>query len=425
MANPDHSTAVDPSAYVYLDPTGYHSLTPFRTCDTRSASTTPANQCKGKTLGSGGTVNVQITGGVVPAGARSVVVNLTAVNDTNSSTLITAYPAGVARPLASNINIQHGGVATNLAIVQLSSAGAITIYNAVGLVDVIVDVEGYFATPVGSGTVPGEFHSIPPLRRCDTRIGCGGAVAGGTWRDVVVSGLPPGVPLSTPSIPSDGTAATAVFNLTATGDIQATYLAVAPPNSSDQCPARPLVSNVNPAADQSLPNRVISALGPRNDVCVFNAVGSIYFIIDVDGWFGTGAETTAGALFNSVAPTRICDTRPGSRTECAGETLGGNSALAIPVAGVHEVPVMSGTPPIAIVANVTAVAGNATTFFTLYPASVVPLPRASDLNALSGEVIANLSIVGVAQNAPSVGDVALYNAVGTINAILDLAGWFQ
>ncbi len=425
MANPDHSTAVDPSAYVYLDPTGYHSLTPFRTCDTRSASTTPANQCKGKTLGSGGTVNVQITGGVVPAGARSVVVNLTAVNDTNSSTLITAYPAGVARPLASNINIQHGGVATNLAIVQLSSAGAITIYNAVGLVDVIVDVEGYFATPVGSGTVPGEFHSIPPLRRCDTRIGCGGAVAGGTWRDVVVSGLPPGVPLSTPSIPSDGTAATAVFNLTATGDIQATYLAVAPPNSSDQCPARPLVSNVNPAADQSLPNRVISALGPRNDVCFFNAVGSIYFIIDVDGWFGTGAETTAGALFNSVAPTRICDTRPGSRTECAGETLGGNSALTIPVAGVHEVPVMSGTPPIAIVANVTAVAGNATTFFTLYPASVVPLPRASDLNALSGEVIANLSIVGVAQNAPSVGDVALYNAVGTINAILDLAGWFQ
>lgn len=425
ITNPDHSTALDPSAYVYLDPTGYHAITPFRTCDTRSASTTPPNQCKGKPLGSGGTLNVQITGGVVPAGARSVVVNLTAINETNSSTLITAYPTGVARPLASNINIQHSGVATNLAIVQLSGAGAITLYNAVGLADVIVDVEGYFATPVGSGIVPGEFHSIPPLRRCDTRVGCGGPVAGGTWRDVVLSGLPSGVPPSTPSIPSDGTAATAVFNLTATADTQATYLAVAPPNSSDQCPVRPLVSNVNPAANQSLPNRVISALGPRHDVCVFNAVGSVDFIIDVDGWFGTGTETTAGALFNSVAPTRICDTRPGSGTDCAGETLGSNISLSIPVAGVREVPVMSGTPPIAIVANVTAVAGNATTLFTLYPADVVPVPRASDLNALAGEVIANLSIVGVAQNVPSMGDVALYNAFGTINGILDLAGWFQ
>ena len=210
------------------------------------------------------------------------------------------------------------------------------------------------------------------------------------------------------------------------GDADATYLAVAPPNSSDQCPSHPLVSNVNPAAGQSLPNRVISALGPRNDVCVFNAVGSVYFIIDVDGWFGTGAETTAGALFNSVAPTRICDTRAGSPTDCAGETLGGNVALAIPVAGIREVPAMNETSaPLAIVANVTAVAGNATTFFTLYPANVTPRPPASDLNALPGVVIANLSIVGIAQTAPSVGDVALYNAAGTINAILDLAGWFQ
>ena len=86
---------------------------------------------------------------------------------------------------------------------------------------------------------------------------------------------------------------------------------------------------------------------------------------------------------------------------------------------------MGETPPLAIVANVTAVAGNATTFFTLYPANVAPRPPASDLNALPGVVIANLSIVGIAQTAPSVGDVALYNAEGTINAILDLAGWFQ
>ena len=35
------------------------------------------------------------------------------------------------------------------------------------------------------------------------------------------------------------------------------------------------------------------------------------------------------------------------------------------------------------------------------------------------------SIAGIAQTGASAGDVSLYNAVGTINALLDLAGWFQ
>jgi subtilisin family serine protease len=433
LINPDTSAAVDPSAYVYLDPTAYHALTPFRTCDTRPATSTPANQCKGKTLGARGTVTVQITGGAVPAGARAVVANLTVINHSTGGTYVTAYPAGMSVPLASNININGPGVATNLAIVQLSAGGAITIYNAVGVLDAIVDVQGYFTTPTGSGTVPGEFHSIPPLRICDSRAKqgteCAGAtndpLLGGTWRDVVLTGLPPSAPAGTPSIPSDGTAASAVFNLTATAGTLATYLSVAPPDGSDHCPTQPLASNVNPAPGTSLPNRVISGLGPRGDVCVYNAVGSINFILDVDGWFGTGAEATPGALFNSVSPTRICDTRSGSLTECAGRPLTGNAALTIPVAGVHQVPQMSATPPLALVANLTAVAGNAATYFTLYPTNVVPAPRASDLNPVAGEVIANLSVVGIAQSGNAAGAVSLYNAAGTINAILDVAGWFQ
>jgi subtilisin family serine protease len=432
ISNPDGSTAVDPSAYTYLDPTSYHSLTPFRTCDTRSASTTPPNQCKGKTLGAGGTVTVQITGGAVPTGARSVVVNLTALNNSTNGTYVTAYPAGHALPRASNINLSSRDTASNLAIVQLSAGGAITIYNALGNVDVIVDVEGYFATPTGTGTVPGEFHSIPPLRICDTRAGggtaCAGATStplkGGTWRDIVVSGLPPGASGGTPSIPSDGTAAAAVFNLTATQGTLGTYLAVAPPNSSDQCPSRPLASNVNPAANTTLPNRVISPLGPRHDVCVFNSVGSIDFIIDVDGWFGTGAESTTGVLFNSIAPTRVCDTRPATDTECSGTALGANASRTIPIAGAGDVPDMSGTPPLAVVVNLTAVAGSASTYFTLYPSDVAH-PRASDLNPVGGELIANLSIVGIAQTGVDSGEVSLYNAAGSINAILDVAGWFQ
>jgi hypothetical protein len=236
---------------------------------------------------------------------------------------------------------------------------------------------------------------------------------------------PSGASGGTPSIPADGTAAAAVFNLTATQGTLGTYLAVAPPNSSHQCPSRPVASNVNPAAATTLPNRVISPLGPRHDVCVFNSVGRIDFIIDVNSWFGTGAETSTGALFNSVAPSRICDTRSATHTECSGSALGGNAARTFPVAGVGVVPDMGGTPPLAVVANLTAVVSSASTYFALYPSDVVTRPRASDLNPVAGETIANLSIVGISQAGLSGGDVSLYNAAGTINAILDVAGWFQ
>jgi len=433
ITNPDGSTAVDPSAYVYLDPAAYHSLSPFRICDTRPAPQSPANQCTGKTLGKRGVVTVQITGGSVPSGAKAVVVNLSAVLHGTGGTYITAFPAGGSVPLASNINMS-GGVQNNLAIVHLSPGGAISIYNAVGVVDVIVDVEGYFAAPPGSGPIPGEFHTMPPLRICDTRAQqgteCAGAtnqpVAAGAWRNVVLSGLPPGAPGGTPSIPTNGTAAAAVFNLIATGGTASTYLAVAPPSGTDQCPqSRPAFSSVNPKAGSTLPNRVISLLGPRQDVCVFNAVGSINVIIDVDGWFGNGSETTTGALFNSVVPTRICDTRAGSLTECADDPLQANAANILGVAGVRDVPVMSGTPPLALVVNLTAVAGTAPTYFTLYPSDVTARPRASDLNPTAGETIANLSFVGIAQTGVTAGDVSLYNAAGTINATLDVAGWFQ
>ena len=85
---------------------------------------------------------------------------------------------------------------------------------------------------------------------------------------------------------------------------------------------------------------------------------------------------------------------------------------------------VAGSPPVAVVVNLTAVAGSASTYFTLYPSNVAH-PRASDLNPVAGEVIANLSIVGIAQTGSAAGEVSLYNAAGTINAILDVAGWFQ
>ncbi len=417
--------------YTFIAPGAYTALpTPFRICDTRPGSPTPL--CANHTLAGLHTVSVQITGGHgVPSGAQAVVVNLTAINHSGNATFVTAYPFGTTRPNASNINLPGGtNVQSNLAIVQLSSSGEITLFNSVGSADVIVDIQGYFAAPPGSNA--GAFHSIPPLRICDTRANknteCAGTVnspiAAGTWRHVVLSGDPPGS--TAPSIPTGTNADAAVFNLTATGGTKGTFLSVAAATGSNQCPtSAPAFSNLNPGANGTLPIRVISQLGSHQDVCVFNSLGSINVVIDVSGWFSSSTGP-AGAYFYSVPPTRICDTRVGSAS-CAKQALVTGTNDLIGVAGVTSViPAdFEPTPPVAIVANLTGVAGTAPTFFTLYPSDAAK-PEASDLNPGARQVIANLAISGISTTpSTNLGEVTLFNAVGTINAILDVAGWFQ
>ena len=250
-------------------------------------------------LGANGTVVVQITGVVVggesvPSGAKAVVVNLTAINHSTTASFVTAYPA--SRPTASTVNVDGGRAQANLAIVALSPSGTITVFNSIGSVDVIVDIEGYFTTPPGSGA--GTFHPLSPVRICNTRAtqsttNCAtGALAAGTWRKITVSGLPPGG--TGVGIPNNATAAAAVFNLTAVIPSASTFLAVTAPTSGDLCPTKQATSsNLNPNAGETEPNRVISTLGPHHDICVYNSVGSVNFIIDVNGWFGSGSEVDA------------------------------------------------------------------------------------------------------------------------------------
>jgi hypothetical protein len=429
-----------PDQYTFVAKGAYSAVPPFRICDTRPPGHgIAANQCdgagKGTLVPGRETITVQITGSQVPSGAQAVVVNISAINHGSGSTFITAYPAGGSQPLAANINLAGGKVESNLVIVQLSSGGQINLFNSVGSADVIVDLEGYFSTT--SGGPAGAFHGIPPLRICDSRGVPGNTtlcakasgstsdpLIGGTWRRLVVTGVPPGSTAT--GIPTDGTAAAAVFNLTGTAGSAPTFLSVTAPNGSDNCPTTsPAFANLNPTAGISLGNRVISNLGPHQDICLFSAAGSINFIIDVNGWFGkTGAAP--GAFFYSVPPTRICDTRPADGTRCQGQQLTTNHSQLVAVAGIVAVPAwnLHAPPPLAVVANLTGIAGSASTYLTLYPTDVAH-PNASDLNPSAGQVIGELTIASLAQTGSSLGDDYLYNAVGTINAVLDVAGWFQ
>jgi hypothetical protein len=424
----------------------YTPITPnFRILDTRSGL------CGGTSggchaLGKGGILTLQVTGYVdpgtsnsVPAGATAVVMNVTEVDDPSFS-LLTVYPAGTSPPLASNLNFLAHTAEANLVTTQLSAGGAVSIENALGTVNVLGDVEGYFmAAPAGHAS--GEYHPIPPLRVCDSRVsaatnvcntpnnGKDQTIGAGDAVRVKVAGMPLWctVPTNCPSIPTDGTEEMAIINLTGIAGTVNTFLTVVPYTVNTGClfggnKGAPSFSTVNVAAGHAQANRVFVDLAPNSSplyVCIYNAAGRANFIIDDDGWFG-GPTAATGLQFYPTSPTRICDTRSGTSTPCSGHPLTQNSSLTVAAAGQDGI----ASAATAIIANLTAVAGTSFTYLTLYPADATSPPNASDINVAAGQVQPNLTAVQLSGGG-SPGNFKIFNALGTINAVVDVEGWFQ
>jgi hypothetical protein len=116
---------------------GFTGITPTRVIDTRQS---------GLTIGPGGTRQVIVAGfdTGVPTNARSVIINVTAVDPTEAGYL-TVFPAGVERPNASNLNFVAGQTVPNLVFAQIGEDGSISIYNDSGRTDIIVDIVGWLA----------------------------------------------------------------------------------------------------------------------------------------------------------------------------------------------------------------------------------------------------------------------------------------
>ncbi|MEU3339195.1 PKD domain-containing protein [Streptomyces sp. NPDC006668] len=120
-----------------LAPAGrqFVATAPTRFLDTRTGLGASA-----KPLGANGTLTVKLT--KVPAGATAVLVNLTGVAPT-AATHLTAYGDG-ALPNVSNDNLTAGQSRPVLAVVPVGADGSIRIHNALGSVDVVADLEGYY-----------------------------------------------------------------------------------------------------------------------------------------------------------------------------------------------------------------------------------------------------------------------------------------
>ena len=434
VPNPVHIVATDSlgsssatsagSGFLYVPLSNYTPLSPFRILDTRGP---PANP-----LGPSATRKLQVTGvgaTPVPVGAVAVVINVTEVNGTANS-LLTVFPTGTPQPKASNLNFNARTVTPNLVTVALGGGGLISIFNSVGSVNVVVDVEGYFAQASGA-THAGEFHPILPLRVCDTRSNsptpackAHGALVAGSPMLVTVTGT------GGAAIPSDGTAEAAVLNLTAVAGTAATYLTVYPSSTSGTCTQAASVSTLNVVAGAVEANRVFVKLGPgpagpNTAVCVLLSNGKINIVLDANGWFGD-SSAVAGFQYQAIVPTRICDTRVAS-IGCATGAIGPASTYArlVHVAGDGPIPsTTSGTVVQAIIANLTAVTPTQNTVLIAYPAGSGT--NTSDLNLVAGATLPNLIVVALSTTAgANDGCIDILNAVGSVNAVIDVEGWFQ
>lgn len=123
------------------------TISPCRLLDTRPA---PDNVGPRSTpLGPGETFTTQVRGAQgqcsVPTSALGVVLNVTAVSPTAAS-FLTVWPAGAARPSASNLNWVAGQAPTpNQVTAALAADGRLSLFNHAGTVHVVVDVTGYLS----------------------------------------------------------------------------------------------------------------------------------------------------------------------------------------------------------------------------------------------------------------------------------------
>jgi hypothetical protein len=255
----------------------FYGTIPFRLVDTRS---TPRTDGSIIPVGPGVSMRVTVRNTGLPADIHwsAVLVNITATNATSGGYL-TAYPTGDALPLASNLNFKAGQTVANAAIIKLgptSSGGSgITIFNAFGYTDVIVDVMGVFDDGIlATGfSVPTAFRALDqPVRIVDTRPTA--SSFGHETRLVGVAGAG-GAPLGALGV---------MLNATVTNTTAPSYLSIWPP----QLP-QPVVSSLNWGPDETVPNFVgvfiASGGASPGTLSIYNDAGQADLLLDITGYF--------------------------------------------------------------------------------------------------------------------------------------------
>jgi hypothetical protein len=391
------SVTVD-SAWFLSSP--FVSFAPQRILDTRPDGVTVDHLFeRGGVIGAGQTLELQVGGRAGVAGnATSAILNVATVGSAGAG-FLTLYPCDSPRPNASSVNYFANSVRSVAVYGKLDGTGKLCIF-ALEATHVIIDVNGY--QPSSSLA----FQTVNPARLLETRSGYStidgqfnaiGRRAAGTITELLVAGRG--------GVPADATAA--ILSVAGIYPDGPGFATVWPCGST-----MPTASNVNLNGTTDLvPNAVIAKIGTDGKVCIFNSTG-MDLIVDVGGF------APAGALFNSITPARLLDTRPDGVTidgqaQGIGALLAGGE-LTLEVAGRGGVP----DGAIAVALNVTVTGAEAAGFITVWPCNS-DRPASSNLNYSAGVTTANLVMPGLSGG----GTVCFYSLAPT-DLVVDVSGYF-
>lgn len=323
-----------------------HVLPARRVLDTRSG----LGAAKGtRSGGSTTTVSMLGTGGVPASGVGAVLLHVTVTGATGNGH-VTTYPGGTALPTASTLNVVAGQNITNMTVVPVGAAGTVSLrYTGSGTVNLVADVAGF--TTAGAPTEAGTTGTLAPARLMDTRTGLGGrtgALPSGGLAHLQVTGRG-GVPAQAGSV---------TLNVTVVTPSNGGWLAVTP---TDPGAGKVTTSSLNFVPGKTIANAVTTALSPTGTIDLRLSTGTTaHVVVDVLAWTVPGTPTTDGTL-QAHAPTRILDTRAGSRPSTG-------AALEVDAGGTGGV-----------VLNVTAVGASSPGYVTV-SGSGVGTPNSSQLS---------------------------------------------
>jgi hypothetical protein len=345
---------------------GFVPVIPVRVLDTRLGA--------GRPLLAGGVAAIPMAGQHgVPSDATAVVLNVTAVSPAAPGYL-TVFPCGTSPPTASNVNYRTDDDVPNLVVVKIGDGGSVCI-TTFSQSHLVVDLSGYHA-PGGGGFVP-----IFPVRIKDTR----------TTTRVHADGV---VSVPVVGVVTGPEANGAVFNITVTNPEAPGFVTAYACDHS-----RPLASNLNYVAGQTVANLAMLGLGKDGSLCLYSSAPTDV-IVDITGYF----MPNTGPGFKGITPTRILDTRPGVH-------LNATETRTVPLAGLPD-----GT--VGVVANVTATNTAAPGYLTVFPCGQTP-PNASNVNYTQEDTVPNLVALGVGDQK----SICVYSFAPT-DIIVDITGFY-
>src|ERR1019366_10572725 len=174
----------------YFAPSGgstlqFYPLTPCRVLDTRNAN----GLLGGPYLSSGQERDFPVLDSScnIPSSAQAYSMNFTVVPYQGQSLgFLTVWGQGGSQPVVSTLNNLTATIVANAAIVLAGTGGGVAVYPS-GNIQLVVDIDGYFAAP-GTGGL--SLYPAAPCRVIDTRKG-EGAFSGELAVNVVGSACAP------------------------------------------------------------------------------------------------------------------------------------------------------------------------------------------------------------------------------------------